>query len=601
MFATIRLRLIGTSLLIVIAAIAVVGLISYRFTRASLLEDLNGQLSRVGASEAAKLGDWVAANKRLVMALAPAAAQADPNPALQQALTAGELELAYVGHADKRMISVPARQRAADYDPTARPWYKLAEAGDKPVITAPYIAASSKKLVVTFAQAVREAGRVVAVVGTDVTVDNVVAGLAIIHPTPSGYVFLLDKEGRILAHPDRQRILKPATDLSGELTPALLQGVQAGERPPAPVRMGDGDFLVKSAAVPGTDWVLVTAAQRGEALAPLQALLWSLGAALVLVAAAAATLTTVSINALLGGLRRVQEAMRQIGSGDGDLTQRLPVKGRDEIDAIALAFNEFVHNIEQVMRDVRGSAEAIAYASQEISVGVHDLSGRTEQTASNLQQTASSMEQMTELVRRSEQQAVAGTQVAEDSASLADRGGAVVDQVVATMDGIKDSSARIADIIGTIDGIAFQTNILALNAAVEAARAGDQGKGFAVVAGEVRQLARRSAEAAREIKTLIHDSVERVDQGGRLVGEAGESMKAILASARRVSGIVGEITQSTDQQSRGIGEINAAVADVDRMTQQNAALVEESAAAATSLQEQARHLAQVIGRFRVRD
>ncbi|MCR5868659.1 MULTISPECIES: methyl-accepting chemotaxis protein [Aquincola] len=599
MFSTVRFRLIATSLLIVVAAIAIVGFISYRFTRASMLEDMQLQLGRIAQSEAAKLGDWVAANKRLVAALQPAALLAEPDAALQQALTAGELELAYVGHADKRMLSVPRRQRAADYDPTARPWYRLAQDSPGPVLTAPYLAASSKKLVVTFAQAVRSGAQVTAVVGTDVTIDNVVAGLANIHPTPSGHVFLLDSQGRVLAHPQPGAILKPALELSPELTPELLRTLHDTALPPAAVRMGQGSYLLKAAPVPGTDWLMVTAAQRGEALARLDALLLSLGAALLLVGGAAAATATVSINALLGGLRTVHAAMLQIGSGTGDLTQRLPARGRDEIAAIATAFNSFVGRIEQVMREVRNSAESIAHASREIAMGAQDLSSRTELTASNLQQTASSMEQMTQLVRRSEGHAASGTQVANGSAELAGRGGEVVGQVIATMDEIRASSGKIADITAVIDAIAFQTNILALNAAVEAARAGEQGKGFAVVAAEVRLLARRCAEAAREIKGLIQDSTQRVEQGGRLVGEAGESMTRILASVQQVSQIVQQITAGTSQQGEGIGEINAAVAEVDQMTQQNAALVEESAAAAESLKDQARHLAQVIGGFRI--
>ncbi|MGZ5846894.1 MAG: methyl-accepting chemotaxis protein, partial [Ramlibacter sp.] len=331
----------------------------------------------------------------------------------------------------------------------------------------------------------------------------------------------------------------------------------------------------------------------------LNQLLAGIGAVLLVVGGAAAAVSAVSVSALLRGLGRVRDAMLQIGSGSGDLTRRLPVKGRDEIDAIAQAFNDFVDKLEVVMRDVRDSTESIATASSQIAMGAQDLSGRTERTASNLQQTASSMQSLTSLVRTSADSAATGESLAQGSVQLADRGGEVVAQVVTTMGEITASSTRISDIISVIDGIAFQTNILALNAAVEAARAGEQGKGFAVVASEVRELSKRTSEAAREIKGLITESVERVEHGGRLVTDAGDSMKRIVDSVRRVTDIVGAITASSVDQSRGLGEINAAVAEVDQMTQQNAALVEESAAAAESLKDQASHLSSVIAQFRI--
>ncbi|MGZ5846655.1 MAG: cache domain-containing protein, partial [Ramlibacter sp.] len=237
MFSTIRVRLISTSVLIVIAAVAIVSLVSYRFSRSFILDDLNVQLSGISTSEASKLADWVAGQKRVVKSVAAAALAADPSPALQQALAAGNLDLAYVGSADRKMLSVPSRERPADYDPTARPWYKQAASSAEAIVTAPYIAASSKKLVVTFAYAVKAAGATAAVAGADVTVDDVLAGLSKIHPTPSGYVFLLDKDGRIMAHPNPALVLKPASDLSADITPALLGTVSDAVANPAAVRI----------------------------------------------------------------------------------------------------------------------------------------------------------------------------------------------------------------------------------------------------------------------------------------------------------------------------------------------------------------------------
>jgi methyl-accepting chemotaxis protein len=256
-------------------------------------------------------------------------------------------------------------------------------------------------------------------------------------------------------------------------------------------------------------------------------------------------------------------------------------------------------SLRRLVGEVRSSTDSITTASAEIATGNHDLSVRTEQTASNLQQAASSMEQLTGTVKQSADSARQANQMASSAAEVAARGGSVVSQVVTTMNEINASSKKISDIIGVIDGIAFQTNILALNAAVEAARAGEQGRGFAVVASEVRSLAQRSAQAAKEIKGLIGASVDRVEAGSRLVADAGKTMSEIVGSVQRVSDIIGEITAASSEQSDGIGSVNAAVTQLDQMTQQNSALVEESAAAAESLKDQAVRLSQAVGAFRL--
>ena len=283
----------------------------------------------------------------------------------------------------------------------------------------------------------------------------------------------------------------------------------------------------------------------------------------------------------------------------GDLSGEVDDQGRDESAQLLHALRDMQAALRRLVGDVRQSTESIDTAAAEIATGNTDLSQRTEQTASNLQQAAGSLHQITGSVRQTADSAAQANQLAASASSVAVRGGEVVAQVVATMGEIETSSRRIADIIGTIDGIAFQTNILALNAAVEAARAGEQGRGFAVVAGEVRTLAQRSAEAAREIKTLIGASVERVEAGTRLVQDAGSTMGEIVTSVRRVTDVIGEITASSTEQSQGISQVNTAVTQLDQMTQQNAALVEQSAAAAESLKEQASRLVKVVAAFRI--
>jgi methyl-accepting chemotaxis protein len=284
---------------------------------------------------------------------------------------------------------------------------------------------------------------------------------------------------------------------------------------------------------------------------------------------------------------------------DGDLTSRVELAGRDEASQLLAAMGDMQVSLARVVSDVRNNAESVATASAQIAQGNADLSQRTEQQASALEQTSATMEQLGSTVRQNADSAQQANQLAQAASGVAIRGGAVVGQVVETMKGISDSSRRIADIIGTIDGIAFQTNILALNAAVEAARAGEQGRGFAVVASEVRSLAQRSAEAAKEIKGLISASTERVEQGTTLVDQAGQTMNEVVSSIRRVTDIVGEISAASSEQSNGIAQVGQAVSQMDQTTQQNAALVEESAAAAASLNTQAGTLVQAVSGFKL--
>jgi len=283
----------------------------------------------------------------------------------------------------------------------------------------------------------------------------------------------------------------------------------------------------------------------------------------------------------------------------GDLGSRIEVSSRDETGQLLGALREMNESLVRIVGEVRTGTDTIATASGQIASGNQDLSSRTEQQASSLEETAASMEELTSTVKQNADNARQANQLAESASEVAVKGGSVVGQVVDTMASINESSRKIVDIIGVIDGIAFQTNILALNAAVEAARAGEQGRGFAVVASEVRNLAQRSAAAAKEIKSLIDDSVGKVDAGSALVGEAGKTMGEIVSSVKRVSDIIGEITAASQEQTSGIEQINQAITQMDQVTQQNAALVEEAAAAAASMQEQAGSLVQAVSVFRL--
>jgi len=328
-----------------------------------------------------------------------------------------------------------------------------------------------------------------------------------------------------------------------------------------------------------------------------QQTLWVFGVALALAALIVVPTTLANMHSICAPVDRARQLADAIA--EGDLTRTVQATGRDEIAELLRALGRMQASLSRIVGDVRNSSDSIGTASQEIATGNQDLSSRTEQTASNLQQTAASMEQLSSTVRQSADAARQASAMAAANAEVAARGGQVVGQVVTTMQEIQGSSQKIGDIIGVIDGIAFQTNILALNAAVEAARAGEQGRGFAVVAAEVRNLAQRSAEAAKEIKGLIGDSVDKVQTGTQLVAQAGSTIGEIVDNAQKISAFVTDITTAAQEQSDGIGQVNTAVGQLDQMTQQNAALVEQSAAAAESLREQAGRLATAVQVFRV--
>ena len=322
----------------------------------------------------------------------------------------------------------------------------------------------------------------------------------------------------------------------------------------------------------------------------------------IVILSAIATVLGVLINifttrSIVGPVREAVQVAQTVAAGD--LTSRIESKSKDEMGLLLQSLKGMNDGLAKIVGQVRTGTQTIATASGQIAAGNQDLSSRTEQQASSLEETASSMEELTSTVKQNADNARQANQLALAASDVAVKGGDVVAQVVTTMGSINESSKKIVDIIGVIDGIAFQTNILALNAAVEAARAGEQGRGFAVVATEVRNLAQRSAAAAKEIKSLIGDSVDKVQNGSKLVNQAGSTMDEVVTSVRRVTDIMGEIMAATDEQSTGIQQVNQAITQMDEVTQQNAALVEEAAAAAESLQDQAAMLANVVGTFKL--
>jgi methyl-accepting chemotaxis protein len=420
----------------------------------------------------------------------------------------------------------------------------------------------------------------------------------------SGQVYLARPDGTIILHRDPKLADggHNVKDLPG-YTPDVIAGLmKKQDYAHTSYASGRGQMIVASSYVPELDMYVIAEVPESEVLGDLtrSAVIAALVAGVVGGGIGMFVIFLVS-RAIAAPVSRAAAMLGEIADGKGDLTRRMPVESEDEVGALADAFNRFVSSLNHTMTEVRRSTDAIAGASAEIAAGNMNLSSRTEAQASSLEETAAAMEELTSTVRQNADNARQANQLVVSASSQAEKGGQVVGEVVSTMASITDSSRKISDIIGVIDGIAFQTNILALNAAVEAARAGEQGRGFAVVASEVRNLAHRSAAAAKEIKMLIGDSVGKVEAGARLVDTAGATMTGIVQAVQRVAGLMNDIDSASSEQSQGIGQVNQSIAAMDDVTQQNAALVEEAAAAAAALEEEASRLAEVVGVFKLEE
>ncbi|ELY4523223.1 HAMP domain-containing protein [Cronobacter turicensis] len=595
MLTSIRARIIAATAGCLVGALLLNTIMNYQVTRLDNQQASLNTLRSTSASHNLAIGDWVSGKIAMIQSLDTVALGTDPVPVFTQMAKAGGFMNVYVGYATKTAKFSNPEGVPADYDPTIRPWYQQAVKADAPVVTAPYVDAGTGKLVVTFAVPVKQNGAIAAVVAGDLSMDSVIANVRSIHPTENSSGLLVNDDGTLIAAKDPALTSKPFDKaVSGVAFSELKASDTALEGD-----IGGAQKALLATPVPGTQWYLVIALDENDATSGMRALLNTSAISVLVLLLITGALMHFLVTKLLKRLLMIRDALVAISSGTNDLSQRLPEDGRDEVAQIAHAFNAFCDKLSGVMGQLRDASASVKVAANEIAAGNQDLSGRTEQAASSLRETASAVEEITASVANSTDAAAQANTQAQSATDAASRGGEVVSKAISTMQLIESASAKIGDITSVIDGIAFQTNILALNASVEAARAGEQGRGFAVVAGEVRNLASRSAQAAKEIKSLIDSTTQSVATGSRYVRLAGESMEEIVSSISNVSGIMREITVATSEQMKGIQEINHAVVQLDQMVQQNAELVVQSAAAAGALQGQAGELAQTAGHFRI--
>ena len=484
------------------------------------------------------------------------------------------------------------------YDPRVRPWYQLAmTAPDRVVRPSPYLsAAGSGGAIISFARTVKDSkGEILGALEGDISLADFARLTSGIRFGETGYLLVADNNGKILIDPRaKEHEFKDLKSLGGgyEQLASSADGLST-------VHMDDVSYRSFVYTSPRNGWKYYALVPEAEMMAAANRLTLILIATGLLLLVAALGITIVLGRRMTGPIRSLAGSMHEIAAGDGDLTRRLPLDTADEVGLLARQFNAFVEKLHGVMQKVVISSRHLELAAGEVSAGNVDLSSRTEQQAASLEQTAASMEELAGTVRGTAEQARSANAVAAKAVETAHRGNEAVTKAANTMNTAVEESGRIVGIVGMIEGIAFQTNILALNAAVESARAGESGRGFAVVASEVRNLAQRSTSAAKEIKALLGSSVVNVQAGAEQVNLAGKTIAELTDAISNVATITSEIADSARAQSRAIDEVNQAVALMDQSTQQNAALVEQIAAASDSLKSQGRELNSTVGYFKL--
>ncbi|MFW6166838.1 MAG: methyl-accepting chemotaxis protein, partial [Ralstonia sp.] len=452
--SSLRTRILIISSATVIGALALSGAATYSIVRSNTMESIEQNLAAVASGNTLAINKWVEAKAQAVKATAEVVEHGDPQGFGKHMGNANGFPIITIGWPDKTFFST-SPSTPKDYDPTARPWYKSAIAAGKLTVTKPYGDATTGVQYVSFAAPMMRNGEAAGAVSGAVPLDGVREVVAAVHPTPSSLAFVVAKDGQVIAHPDAKLMLKPVTDVTAALNADALASL-AKATSPLEVELGGAPKLLKAQAVDGTDWYLVIALDKAEATAGLRNVVRALGVAMVLLTLAAVGIAAFFTSQSFRRLSQVRDAMDTIGAGGGDLTHRLPVVGNDEVAQISASFNTFIDKIGAVLLEVRASVDSMKSATGEIEMGNRDLSNRTEVSASNLQETSAALTELTTSVKNSADAAVQATRLASEASDAATRGGEVVSGAVSTMDEIGKTSARITEIIGVIDSIAFQ-------------------------------------------------------------------------------------------------------------------------------------------------
>jgi methyl-accepting chemotaxis protein len=605
-----KLTLFVVGLLLALAAL--LSLVSYQQMRSQLLVGVKSESEAAANGYSRLIAEWVASKRSIVNSMAPIAEKPDAVTYFQRASEGGGFDLVYAGYADKRAIFSSPQELPPGWDPTGRPWYKMAAEVGGSVLTEPYTDTSSGKLVVSFATPVKGGGGVTAVVAGDISIDRLVKDVLALKLAGNGYAMLLSKDGKIIAHPDAKLTLKGVGDLSSELATHVAELGQPSKGL-VDAAVGGKSSLVLWQPVAGSDWTLALVMERSAVLAPLKSLLFKVLGIIAVFGIGVSLLAVATLSRMLKGLGQIRNAMQEIAGGEGDLTRRIDVQGDDEVGQTAEAFNRFLGGLQGTIKEVTqaslsvasgatelsASAEQMSATTQEIAKSGELLHGATETVASAITEFMASVEEVARNVKTSVEhtgQTVEATEAGSEGTKVTAEG----------MSRIREVSAQISSAVLVIQEIARQTNLLSLNAAIEAAKAGEQGKGFAVVAEEVRKLADRSRQAAVEIGKMLQDAQMAVDGGVSSVQNISELMERIQISIKRVSALINEIGTATREQTSTASEIAKRMEESAREIGQNAvasqelsATVHEISRTASDLAHIANNLAQAMARFKV--
>ena len=551
---------------------AVLTTVAYQHTYAAAEAGVQQNLAATTANKVAFINEWVHSRQRVVGSVLPRFGHGELKPVLDQALEAGGFDDMYVGQPDKTMTQFSkATLVPAGYDPTVRPWYVAAAATEGPIASPPYIDASTKQPIITFAQGLRRNGQLVAVAGGDVTLKRVVEEVTAAQLPGNGYAFLITQDGAVIAHPAADSALKKISEVVPGLTPDSVPRDGAIHT----TTLNGVKYFMVLQPVGKTGWLMGALVPHDAALAPVQHMLYTLLGVLAACIALASVAAWLGIAQLMRGLASMRDAMRSVASGSGDLTLRLPVKGNDELAEIAQAFNQFVAALQQMFTQVRQYAESLADTAEQLDRTAGQIAEDSRSQASELANTAATIEQVTvsinhiaehvgeteALVTRSRQGSISSQDGME---AVAQEMHAVVGAIASlrsVMDGLSSKSEEIRGIVNTIHDIADQTNLLALNAAIEAARAGEQGRGFAVVADEVRKLAERTSTATVQIASIMDQVIDQTGDAAEHVGSTQQRVTQSMRHTEEAAGRVARVREHTDDIAQRMANIKMATAE----------------------------------------